>query len=124
MTHETHRAKGPFANLRAALMPNCREMSRYASRSLDSPLPFAHRLGFGLHLLLCRFCRRYRRQLLWLRRMAPKPLDADPKAPALSAEARLRLKQSLRDVKPEPGPRTDQGRSSRSTPRDDHGDRV
>jgi hypothetical protein len=97
MTPETNRAKRTLATLRSFLVPNCREMSRRSSRALDAPLPFLERLGFGLHLLLCRFCRRYWGQLQRLRRTAPRTPVASPAAPRLSAEARSRIKRSLRE---------------------------
>lgn len=97
MIHEHNRANGPLERLRATLLPNCREMSRHSSRSLDAPLPFFQRLGVGLHLIFCRFCRRYRGQLKWLRRTARKSTDASPAPIPLSELSRSRLKQSLRE---------------------------
>jgi len=97
MTHEHNRAKGPLARLRMTFLPNCREMSRHSSRSLDARLTLFQRLGVGLHLIFCRFCRRYWRQLHWLRLTAQKSADANPAIPPLSDRARSRLKQSLRE---------------------------
>ena len=97
MKQEHNRARGLLAALRATLLPNCREMSRHSSRSLDARLPLFQRLGAGLHLMFCRFCRRYRRQLTWLRLAAQKSPDTHPAIPPLSDLARNRLKQSLRE---------------------------
>lgn len=98
MTHEHNRTAGPWGRLRATLFPTCREMSRHSSHSLDAPLPFFQRLGVGLHLVFCRFCRRYRGQLKWLRQTAQKSTEASPVAPALSETSRSRLKQALREL--------------------------
>ena len=44
-------------------MLTCRDMSERASEFLDGELPFTTRLGFRMHLLMCRHCRRYVEQL-------------------------------------------------------------
>lgn len=49
------------------LSPTCREAVRLQSDSLDRTLPFPERLGLRLHLLLCKWCRRYARQIRFLR---------------------------------------------------------
>lgn len=97
MTHEHNRAKGPLATLRATFLPNCREMSRHSSHSLDARLTFFQRLGVGLHLIFCRFCRRYWKQLKWLRLTAQESANTNPAIPPLSDFSRSRLKQSLRE---------------------------
>ena len=86
--------------LRAALRtlsPDCRQASRLQSEALDRPLTLARRLGLRLHLLLCRWCRRYGKQIRFLRRIAhehpEKLIEAAPQT--LSPEARERLKRSL-----------------------------
>ena len=80
------------------LSPTCREASRLQSDALDQPLTLAKRFGLRVHLLLCRWCRRYGKQIRFLREAAhehPERLnDATPGT--LSLEARERLKQSLR----------------------------
>jgi hypothetical protein len=81
------------------LSPNCREASRLQSDALDQPLSLPKRFGLRVHLLLCKWCRRYGKQIRFLRRAVhehPHELtDATPRS--LSPEARERLKQSLRD---------------------------
>lgn len=44
-------------------MLNCREVSDRASDFLDRALPWHTRLAVRLHLLMCRACREYVRQL-------------------------------------------------------------
>ena len=44
-------------------MLNCREVSEHASDFLDATLPFGVRLQMRLHLLMCRICREYVRQM-------------------------------------------------------------
>lgn len=49
-----------------SLSPTCREVTRLQSLVLDGHLSGRERLGVNLHLLLCRWCRRYGRQLRFL----------------------------------------------------------
>ena len=44
-------------------MLNCREVSERVSDFLDVTLPFSIRLQMRLHLLMCRICREYVRQM-------------------------------------------------------------
>ena len=82
------------------LSPNCREASRLQSDALEQPLPFPKRFGLRLHLLLCKWCRRYGRQIRFLRQAVHEhPDELNKAAPhSLSPEARERLKNSLRDT--------------------------
>lgn len=56
-------------------MLSCREVTDHASDFLDTQLPLRVRLQLRMHLLMCRFCREYVRQMLLvvraLRRMPP-----------------------------------------------------
>ncbi len=49
-------------------MLTCKEVTHLISESLDRELPLHKRLGVRVHLSLCKFCRQYRRQILFLRR--------------------------------------------------------
>jgi hypothetical protein len=81
------------------LSPNCREASRLQSDALEQPLSLPKRFGLRVHLLLCKWCRRYGKQIRFLRHAArnhcEELTEATPRA--LSPEARERLKHSLRD---------------------------
>jgi hypothetical protein len=78
--------------------PTCREASRLQSEGLDRPLSWPERIGLRLHLLLCRWCRRYGKHIRFLRRAVHEHPDelADVTPRRLSPEARERLKRSLR----------------------------
>jgi len=82
------------------LSPNCREASRLQSDALDRPLPLPKRFGLCVHLLLCKWCRRYGEQIRFLRQAAHEhPDELSEAAPQrLTPEARERLKHSLRDA--------------------------
>ena len=81
------------------LSPDCREASRLQSRALDHSLSLAQRFGLRLHLFLCQWCRRYGKQIRFLRQAVREhPGEVNEAMPrTLSPEARERLKQSLRD---------------------------
>jgi predicted anti-sigma-YlaC factor YlaD len=76
----------------------CAEATRLASARLDEPLPLAGRLRLSVHLVICKWCRRYTRQIALLRRIARCAAEAPAAgtaAPALGAEARARMKAAL-----------------------------
>ncbi|GAB4362270.1 MAG: hypothetical protein Kow00128_01880 [Deltaproteobacteria bacterium] len=79
---------------------SCRDVTRLISDSMDRSLPLRKRLGVRLHLMLCRFCSRYERQLRLIRdtvrRIAASPDDPPAIPPeTLSPEARERIRKSL-----------------------------
>ena len=80
------------------IMPSCREALRLQSEALEHPLPAARRPGLWLHLVLCKWCRFYGRQIRFLRLAAHEHPDefaqADPRG--LSPEARERIRQKIR----------------------------
>jgi hypothetical protein len=82
-----------------SLLPSCRDASRLQSEALDQEISFSKRLGLRLHLLICKWCRRYGKQIRFLRDAAhdhPENLsEAVPQQ--LSPEARERIKRRLRE---------------------------
>jgi hypothetical protein len=80
--------------------PNCAEMSRLASRSLDQPLSLSTRLKMRLHFLICAWCKRYFKQLEFLHKAVlrfDKHVEILPDRD-LSAEARQRIVRRLQNV--------------------------
>jgi hypothetical protein len=77
--------------------PNCAEMSRLASQSLEQPLPLGTRLKMRLHYLICVWCSRYLKHLKFLHSAAARLYEkADlPVARGLSVEAKRRMVQRL-----------------------------
>lgn len=49
-------------------MLSCREASELMSQELDRPLGWSERIGLRLHLLVCRGCSNFRRQMDFMRR--------------------------------------------------------
>jgi len=81
------------------LAPSCREITRLQSRALDESLPLRVRFGMKCHLLYCVWCRRYGRQIAFLREALRQDGDrlTEDFAQPLPPEARQRIKDSLRD---------------------------
>jgi hypothetical protein len=84
-----------------ALSLNCREAARLQSEALDKKLSFSRRVGLRLHLLICKWCRRYGKQIRFLRSAAEQCPDHLTEAvpQKLSAEARERIRQRLKSEK-------------------------
>ena len=81
------------------ISPNCREASRLQSEALDHALTPLQRFGLRIHLILCKWCRRYGKQIRFLRSAAHEHPDevAEATSSTLSSETRERLKRALRD---------------------------
>jgi hypothetical protein len=79
----------------------CSEASRLISRSMDDPLPWGQRLGMRLHVLICRLCRRYQKQLIWIRKAMHRYSDRlveETGTLHLDETARLRMKNALHEI--------------------------
>ena len=85
------------------LTPNCADMSRLASQSLEKALPLGLRLQMRLHFLICVWCNRYFKQLKLLHQAAPHLEQRAGVLPGhgLSVEAKRRIVQHLQDVRGE-----------------------
>ena len=87
-----------FARWMAMLSLSCRQVSRLQSDALDRKLSFPQRLGLRLHLVLCNWCRRYGKQVRFLRDAAHEHPEnmVEPLPYKMSDEARERIKQRLK----------------------------
>ena len=75
-------------------MFRCDEVSRKVSQAMDAPLPLHQRVAVRIHLMMCRYCARFRRQLAMLRHMS-RMVESRPAGEGLSSEAKARIKASL-----------------------------
>jgi len=81
-------------------MLSCKDVTKLLSESMDRSLPLGTRIGVHLHLIICKWCARYERQLLLIRETARR-LAATLETPGgsfrdtLSEEARERIRQSI-----------------------------
>jgi hypothetical protein len=80
----------------------CRDVTQLISESMDTSLPIGKRIGVRVHLLMCKFCSRYERQLLLIRETvrriaATEEKPGEPPGETLSEEAKERIRKSLRN---------------------------
>jgi len=82
-----------------ALSPSCKEATRLQSEALDHPLGLGQRIGLRIHLVLCKWCRRYGKQIGFLRAAADRDEGHEQCLPAqaLRPEARERIKRRLHE---------------------------
>ena len=80
-------------------MFNCKEVSLRVSTSLDHKLPLQERLMIAMHLAMCRYCSRFKKQLLLIRSALWEdgPPAADTPETPLPRETAGRIKKLLRD---------------------------
>ena len=84
----------------ALTMLRCREISKLVSESMEQDLPLRRRLEVRMHLMMCRLCSGFARQIRLLRRAAREhperlgPQESTPEA-GLPEEARERIKAAL-----------------------------
>ena len=84
-------------------MLSCKEATRLVSEGLDRELPFWRRMSLRLHVLMCRGCSRYARQITALNSLVTDHYADDPPAEVseqVSQDAVQHIKSSLRDATP------------------------
>jgi len=82
-------------------MNSCEKTTRLISEGMDHHLPWFKRMAVRMHLLMCRYCAAYYRQLTGIRALLAKARQAGRQIPAeagpdLSDAARRRIKEALR----------------------------
>ena len=88
-------------------MFNCNKVSMMVSESMDRKFPIHRRILITVHLFMCRYCYRFKKQLQILRNAAGlEDIHEDDlgRSPSLSKETRERIKQAMRDLSPDPEP--------------------
>ena len=78
-------------------MFSCKEVSQKVSESMDRKLPVYHRMLITMHLLMCKYCSRFKNQLLILRNAVNQEYIPEDKMDAfLPEKTRERIKKTLR----------------------------
>ncbi|HEX5539542.1 MAG TPA: zf-HC2 domain-containing protein [Methylophilaceae bacterium] len=78
-------------------MLSCKQASQLVSQSFDRPISVRERLALGFHLMICKFCRRFARQLLQISRAIhslTRHMEQDESL-QLSPQAKQRIVESL-----------------------------
>ncbi len=80
----------------------CEAASALSSRELDEPLPRLDRAALLCHLVACRSCRRFRKQITVIREAVRRReralVEDDTSEGRLSAEARERITMVMREA--------------------------
>ena len=82
----------------AEFSPGCKTAARLQSEALDHQLTLRQRLGLRIHLVLCKWCSRYGKQITFVQKVAHShPDEVTTAVPQeLSDEARERIRKQLR----------------------------
>ena len=78
--------------------PTCPEVIRILSLGMEKKLPLLLRLKLRIHYLMCSFCKRYMKQLKYIREVSrefPEKIG-DVSDASLPADAKERMKAALR----------------------------
>ncbi len=77
-------------------MPSCKDISRLVSESMERRLSWRKRAGIRFHLLMCRHCSRYQKQLILLQKL----LRTQSESLTVSSQAKLndKAKEKLRQL--------------------------
>ena len=77
--------------------PNCDEVARLASESLDRDLSFREKIGVRFHTTICAWCVRYEEQIQKVREELRKNAEYfdDNEDTSLSEESKARMKDML-----------------------------
>jgi len=76
---------------------NCKKVSRLVSESMDRDIGTMHRLGLRFHLMMCRYCARYARQLRLIRKKIRSAVtEKDAPAHTLPEETKKRLQDLIK----------------------------
>ena len=82
-------------------MFNCQEVSKKVSESMDRTLPLHERMMITIHLWMCKYCNRFKNQLLVLRKAVRQvelpEMDSDLTL-SLPQETSVQIKQALKDL--------------------------
>jgi hypothetical protein len=93
------KANYAMMRLMVRVMPSCRDISQLISDGMDCNLPLRRRLSIRLHVSMCKFCRRYEKQLHLLRASIGHYADPDENLveKSLSPAAKEKLERALAD---------------------------
>jgi hypothetical protein len=76
---------------------NCQHVAQLVSESMDHKLSPGRRLGMRFHLLMCKHCARYKKQLYFIRQLISNnsSLISDSSPTTMDESAKKRLRQIL-----------------------------
>lgn len=78
-------------------MISCKKASILLSASMDRELTFIERLRLRMHLMVCKWCRRFRIQLVFLQSLGEEISKEDHDFASLPQEAKERIQSRLNE---------------------------
>jgi hypothetical protein len=79
-------------------MFSCKKISGMISESMDRDLSVYKRMGIRFHLMMCSLCRRYQKQLFFIRSVLQQSDDVEnSSSQSLSLDARKRIEKEVND---------------------------
>ena len=83
-------------------MPNCHEVSRLISESMETGIPLRKRIGLWMHLSMCRMCKGFAAQLRVIQTAAKLQGDSETDTSLADAtlpdEARERIRRAMQNA--------------------------
>ena len=82
------------------MTPACEVISQKISESMDNKISLIDRIKIRFHLLGCKFCQRYEKQLIVIQKMIEKrttEMNELPNGPKLSDELKQKLKLKIKE---------------------------
>ena len=83
------------------MTPACEVITQKISESMDHKISLSDRFRIRFHLLGCKFCQRYEKQLIIMQKMMEnksKEINELPNSPKLSSDAKQRMKQKIKQT--------------------------
>ena len=82
------------------VIPSCRKAMELQSRALDGELGIGQRMLLRIHVMMCTICRRYARQLGYLKEIAREIPEKGAFAQdgSMPTEVKDRIREKLKDV--------------------------
>ena len=77
---------------------SCKQITGMISESMDRKLSLSQRIGIRFHLMMCKLCTRYQKQLLFMREVlhsSRESSESNTASSGLSPEGRKRIKSDL-----------------------------
>ncbi|MBW7995911.1 MAG: zf-HC2 domain-containing protein [Candidatus Glassbacteria bacterium] len=86
-----------MAFMMGSILPDCEEASRRVSAAMDARLSLSQRAGVRLHLMVCKFCSRYEKQLHLIRNaVRSDSAELEDSSVHLLPETRQRIQSAIR----------------------------
>lgn len=79
-------------------MLKCKQITELASKSLDTSIPWLQRFEMKLHLMMCKSCNQYAKQIKFMQK-AISSIDKQGENINLSAAAKKRIQKQLNQSK-------------------------